>query len=312
MGTLFGTTLVKSNHDVTFLDNWQPLIYAISQDPSAHLRFDSTVEKVPVKLLSSSECPSTDFDLIIIFVKSGANQSAMRTLSTRNVISDRTVILTLQGGIDSANTIAAHMPDCQLLLAGSTKSFCKSTGPMSIEKFGIATTLVWPHRCPKESEPLPRVREIVAVCAQSGLQIELTPQAITDRWKMVLSYPANNALSAITGLAYKQVCETDEGQNLLIDLAKEVAIIAKLDGIDETLFNETIAVETVREIARENPDRAGTMLIDLKACRTTEIDATAGALIRMGKKHGVKLPCMFTLWSILRIKEENYGNEYEI
>jgi 2-dehydropantoate 2-reductase len=183
---------------------------------------------------------------------------------------------------------------------------------MSIEKFGIATTLVWPHRCPKESEPLPRVREVVAACALSGLQIELTPQAITDRWKMVLSYPANNALSAITGLAYGSVCETDEGQNLLIELAKEVSVIAKLEGIDETLFDEKIAIETVTEIARESPDRAGTMLLDLKAHRTTEIDATAGALIRMGKGHGVRLPCMFTLWSILRIREENYGNEYEM
>jgi hypothetical protein len=76
---------------------------------------------------------------------------------------------------------------------------------MAIENFGIRKTLVWPDHSVKDSEPLPQIREAVDACARSGLQIELTPQAITDRWNMPLAYPANFAVSAVAGLDYRTV-----------------------------------------------------------------------------------------------------------
>jgi 2-dehydropantoate 2-reductase len=275
------------------------------------LTIDSTTEKIPVKLVSIADCPSGGFDLIIIFVKSSATQNAMKGLESRSVFSDQTVILTLQGGVDCPDIIARSVPNQQLLLTGSTKSFCKSSGPMAIEKFGIRRTLVWPYHSVKDSEPLPRIREVVDACARSGLQIELTPQAITDRWNMLLAYPTNSAVSAVAGLDYGTVWATEEGRNLVIELAKEVALVAKLEGIDDALFNQEIAVETVARLAQENPDRPGTFLIDCKAHRVTEVDATVGALIRRAKSHGVDVPFMYSLWSVLRLKEQNYGNEFD-
>ena len=311
MGTLFGTTLVKAGHDVTFLDTWQPLIYAMSRDPTARLRGES-FESIPVKLLSSFDCPEESVDLVIVFVKSSTTQTAMNTLASKHAISENTVILTLQGGLDNPDIIAQKMVNQNLLLTGSTSSFCKSVGVMTIENYGIRTTTVWPYRLSKDDVPDDRVRFIVDECNKAGLEMELTPTAITDRWKMLLGYPANAAVSAVCGLTYGDVWETEEGKNLLFELAKEVAHLAKLDGIDETLFNERIAIATVTDTAQENPERPGTMLLDYNSKRVTEIDATAGAMVRKARTHGVNLPCMYTVWSIMRIKEDNYGNEYDV
>jgi 2-dehydropantoate 2-reductase len=264
-----------------------------------------------VHLISTTDCPALDVDLLIVFVKSSATSAAMDTLASRNVLSDHTVVLTLQGGLDNPDIIAAKLPNPNLLLMGSTNSFCKAVGPMTIASYGIEQTIVWPYHCPKDQEPVPRVREIVEECARSGLKMLLSPQAITDRWKMLLAYPTNAAVSAVCGIAYGYVWNTEEGKNLLIALAKEVALVAKLEGIDETLFNEEIAIAAVADIAQKNPDRPGTMLLDNRSRRVTEIDATGGALIRKARGHGVAVPCLFTLWSILRVREENYGNEYE-
>jgi 2-dehydropantoate 2-reductase len=311
MGTLFGTTLVKAGHDVTFLASWQPLVYAVSRDPYARLMVNSTIEKIPVKLVSTAAPPSGGFDLVIIFVKSSATQNAMKNLESGSVLTDKTVILTLQGGVECPDIIARGIPNGQLLLTGSTSSFSKSSGPMAIEHFGLHETLVWPHLCSKDADPLPRIRDVVAACARSGLQMELTPRAITDRWNMLLAFPANSAVSAVADLDYGTVWATDEGRALVIEIAKEVALVAKLDGIDDTLFNQQIAVQTVARLAQENPNRPGTLLIDCKAHRLTEVDATIGALIRRAKSHGAQVPLMFGLWSVLRLKEQNYGNEFE-
>lgn len=311
MGTLFGTTLVKAGHSVTFVDTWQPLIYAMSRDPTAHLRAES-LENIPVRVVSPMDCPEESVDLVIIFVKSSATHTAMNALVSRHAISDNTVILTLQGGLDNPDIISQKIPNQNLLLTGRTKSFGKSVGLMTIENFGIRTTTVWPYRLKKEDSPDERIQFIVNECNKAGLEMELTPTAITDRWKMLVTYPTNAAISAVCGLTYGDVWQTEEGKNLLFELAKEVAHLAKLEGIDETLFNERIAISTVTDTAQENPERPGTMLLDYHAKRITEIDATAGAMVRKARTHGVNLPCMFTVWSIMKIKEENYGNEYDI
>jgi 2-dehydropantoate 2-reductase len=293
-----------------FLDAWQPLIYAISRDPFARLRTGDNVEKIPVTVFGSNQCPSVDADLVIIFVKSSSTESAMKALLSKQVISSHTVILTLQGGLDNPDIIASRMDNHQLLLTGSTNSSCKTVGTMIIENFVIETTTVWPYHLAKDAMPVPRVQEIVKLCDEAGLKMKLTPQAISDRWKMLLRYPTNTAISAICGLTYGTVWETEYGRNLLLELAKEVALVARLEGIDETLFNENIAVEAITELAQAEPDSPGTMLLDYKAKRITEIDATAGALVRKAEQHGVALPMTYVVWSILRLKEENYGNEY--
>ena len=180
-----------------------------------------------------------------------------------------------------------------------------------IEKFALQKTSVWPFMCSKEQNPNQRVKDIVDLCCQSKLDIVLTPQAISERWKMLLTYSTNNAVSAVSGLTFGDVFDTDEGKDMLFDIAKEVALVAKLENVDNELFNEQIALETVENNAKNRSEYPGTFLRDCKSKRTTEIDETAGALLRKAKEHGVTLPYMKTIWSIIRLKEENYGNEYD-
>ncbi|OHT09604.1 Ketopantoate reductase PanE/ApbA family protein [Tritrichomonas foetus] len=311
MGTLFGTSLLKGGHDVIFLDIWQPLIYSKTKYPFAILNNDNNKENIPIQIFSLNQCPENPADLIFIFVKSSSTTSCMNLLDKRNAISENTVIITVQGGFDNPSIISNYLKHNKLLLHGCTESYCKSYGPMMIEKYSIEKTTLWPYNCSKDEKPPLRVIEIIEQCSKGGLKIELSPRAITDRWKMLLSYPTNNAVSAVSGLNYGDVWGTEEGRNLLFELAKEVAIVAKLEGVDEELFNEKIAIAHVIDNAQEKPNFPGTILRDCKSKRETETDATAGALIRKANNHGVSLPYMKTVWSIMRLKEENYGNEYD-
>jgi len=311
MGTLFGTTLIKGGHEVVFLDSWQPLIYAVSQDSVATLKQGEKVEKIPVQICFYAEPPEKAVDLIIVFVKSSSTKNAIETIASKGVILDNTVILTCQGGFDNPEIISSNMKDPALLLHGCTKSTSKSSGPMTIENFSIGPTTVWPYKLPVDQKPAQRVFDIVQQCNEAGLNISVTTQAIADRWKMLLSYPTTYAVSAVSGFTFGDVWATAEGRNLLSCLAKEVALIAKKEGIDESLFNEEIAIKHIEELALAQPNTPGSMLLDIKAHRITEIDATSGTLIRKAISYGLELPYMSSIWSIMRIKEQNFGCEFE-
>ena len=311
MGTLFGTTLQKAGNEVVFLDSWQPLVYAINKDPYATLKLEDDVEKIPVKLHFFTNPPEFEPDLVIVFVKSVTTRSAIQTITNKGLIKENTVVLTCQGGFENPTIISEIIPNPSNLIYGCTHSFCKGSGPMTIEKFNMKETIVWPHNLKTNEKPTQRIKDVVEMCNKSGLQITISETAITERWKILLGYPTISALCAVCGLTYGDVWNTDEGKALISQLVKEVCSIAKADSINEELFNEDIAMEHIRKTIEEQRDSPGSMLIDVIAHRTTEADATCGALIRKAEKYGMALPTIQTIYYILKIKEQNYGYEYE-
>ena len=310
MGTMYGTTLVKAGHDVVFLEGWPVLLDAMKANPQATRKdFDGNVETVPVKVVALDEAPAEPGDFIIVTVKSSMTADVMERVAKRGIIGEKTVIMTFQGGFENPEIIASHMTVKTNCLPAFTSSFCKASGFMTIENFGIKRSTVWPMGL-SPSDPAPaHVSEVVAEMNKAGLCLELTPDAITDRWKLLVYYPTNIAVSSILGLDFGVCWQTPECRELLINLAKECALIAKLDGIDQKYFNEEIAIKTVEGIAVDSPTHAGSMLQDVKNKRITEIDGTNGALLRRAAVHGIDLPYTRAVWAMVRTREQNYGKE---
>ena len=100
-----------------------------------------------------------------------------------------------------------------------------------------------------------------------------------------------------------------ECRELLINIAVEVSLIAKLDGVDVSLFNEEIVIKTVEELAFSSAKPAGSMLQDIRSKRITEVDGTNGALLRRAQTHGIDIPFTKTIWIIVRTIESNYDKQ---
>lgn len=310
MGTMYGTTLVKAGHDVIFLDVWEPLLKAMTDKPVAHRKpLQGPEEDVPVKVMSMDEAPNVPGDFILVTVKSAMTEDVMNRIAPRGIIGPKTVIMTFQGGFENPEIIARKMEVKSNCLPAFTSSFCKGVGMMSIENFGIMRSTVWPMGIDTNAQAPQHIIDVVKQLNESGMNLELTPMAVSDRWKLLVYYPTNIAVSSIVSLDFGVTWNTPECQELLINLAKECALIAKLDGVDEKLFNEEIAIETVKGIAIDSPTHAGSMLQDIKNKRVTEIDGTNGALLRRAKEHGIDLPYTRAIWALVRTREQNYGHE---
>lgn len=310
IGTLFGTTLIKGGHEVIFLDAWQPLIYAIHKEPYAVIKHEDNNERIPIKLYPSHEPPASfEPDLVIVSVKSVATKLAIKTI--KNLIKENTVVLTCQGGFENADIIAEEIPNKNLLIHGCTRSHCKSVGPMTIEKYYIGDTIVWPYEIQPNQQPSENIINIIELCNKAGLKIQLSETAIAEKWKILLGYPTIYALAAVCGLTIGNIWNTNRGEAILTNLVKEVVSVAQKEGIREDLFNFDIAMNYIQNLAENEPDLPGTILLDVVSHRVTEVDATSGALLRKGEKYGLSLPTINAVYCILRIREENYGYEYE-
>lgn len=310
MGTMYGTQLVKKGHDVVFLDGWDTLISNMKEHPFAHLTpLEGEPEDVPVKVMNYDEAPNEPGDFIMMTVKSAKTREVMERIHNKGVIGPNTVIMTFQGGFENPDIIAEYLETKSNCLPAFTCSFCKGAGMMRIENFGICRSSVWPYGIPTNEKPPQHVVDVIAQANEAGLNIELTPNAVTDRWKLLVYYPTNIAVSSILGHNFGTCWQTPECQELLKSLARECALIAKLEGIDQTLFNEEIAIETVMKIAVESPTHAGSMLQDIRNKRTTEIDGTNGALLRKAEQFGVELPYTKAIYALVRTLEQNFGKE---
>ena len=312
MGTLFGTQLIKAGNDVVFMDAWPVLLEKMKEDPTARRCVEGQPdEEFPVKVYSYEEAPEEPFDLIWIVVKSSDTRSTMEKIKARGMINEKTVVLTLQGGFDNPDVIAEFQTNTKLLLFGKTACQSSGTGkPMAIQKFKIDSTTIWPLGTGKDEEPDERVKEVVAALNAADLQFELTPIAIPDRWKMLIYYPANIAVSAIVNLDFGTCWNCEPLQEVLTKLAEECAVIAEKEGVDTKYYNKEISIEAVRKMAvEEGPHHQGSMNQDIFNKRQTEIEATAGALLRLAKKHGIDLPYTKTIYGLIKAKETNYGNE---
>jgi 2-dehydropantoate 2-reductase len=303
--------MVKAGLDVTFLDAWPPLLEAMKADPYAERKnTDGTVERVPVKVLPLDEAPSIPGDLILVTVKTSMTPDTMKRAAARGIIGPSTLVLTFQGGFENPDIIASFLSAEDHCLPAFTSSYCKPAGPMKIENFGINRSTVWPLGVPSTSPAPEPVRAAVDQLNKAGLLFELTPKAVADRWKLLVYYPTNIAVSAVVGLDFGTCWSTPECQELLINLAKECALIAKLEGVDEKEFNEEIAIEVVKELAIDDAIHAGSMVQDVKNKRITEIEGTNGALLRKAKKHGVAdLPYTRAVYAMIRTREQHYGKE---
>ena len=312
MGTLFGTQLLKAGNEVIFMDSWPKLLEDLKNDPTARKCVEGQPdEEFPVKVYSYEEAPEEPFDLIWIVVKSSDTRPTMEKIKARGMINEKTVVLTLQGGFDNPDVIAEYQPNTKLLLFGKTACQASGTGRcMAIQKFKIDSTTIWPLGTGKDEEPEQRVKDIVEALNAADLQFELTPIAIPDRWKMLIYYPANIAVSAIVNLDFGTCWKCEPLKNVLTHLAEECAIIAEKENVDPQYFNKEISIEAVKKMAEvEGPHHQGSMNQDIFNKRQTEIEATAGALLRLAEKHNVKLPYTETIYALIKAKETNYGNE---
>src|SRR5260370_26170178 len=95
-------------------------------------------------------------------------------------------------------------------------------------------------------------------------------------------------MGALTGLMYGRVCERHDVRALVSGLVDEGKAVAAAQGIVLDADPEELIDHAAKpEVAYGHK---ASMLQDVEARRTTEIDYLNGGIVRLGRQHGVPTP----------------------
>lgn len=245
-----------------------------------------------------SAAEAAPVDLLIFAVKFPALAEALA--EARPFIQAETIFLSVLNGIASEERIAAAFGAQHLL-------YCMVYG-MDAQKqdnqvhYRHIGAVVFGD-C--ENRPTADVSAVARLLDEAAVPYEIPPDIMHQLWNKLMLNAGVNQVAALLGETYGGLSRPGQAQQLMLETMQEVRQIAALEGV--TLTEAEIA-QWLEVLKGLNPEGRPSMAQDIRAGRGTELELFAGAVRRLGQKHGLPTPCNDTLYEgIRRLEAQNRG-----
>jgi len=237
------------------------------------------------------------FDLGIVATKADGLEDAAASLAGR--FPEATIMTTLNG-LGAEEVVRAH-GEWPLV---SAVTFMSGTKHSDTEVEYILDTATWMG--PYEDTPYEQVEEIGELVRSSGLKAETFPDLRPARWSKLIFNATVNAVAALTGLPHDAHFAREESPadlgHLVHDLVDEGKAVAAAAGIE--LYEDPWEMNVLA--TQRGHAHYPSMLEDVEAHRTTEIDLITGSLVREAERHGVPVPLHTALYRLVKAREESW------
>lgn len=285
MGSFFGG-LLSARHDVLLVGRASHV-----QAVRAHgLRISGKTALIAKPRAATNLPRDTKPDLVIVSTKAYDTAAAMQSL--RRVAGTAT-FLTLQNGLDNADTIAKS---ARRVVAGTTSHGVTFVGPGVVRHAGVGDTVIGRWRGVSRDDVV-RLRDILS---DVGVRTRISDDVRSELWAKVVVNASINPLAALAGVPNGRLVRERRLKWILEDVCREAATVARSDGaavdVDE-LIHRTVLV------ARRTATNRASMLQDLERGRRTEIDAITGAVLRIAARHRVAAPRNEVLYALVKARE---------
>jgi 2-dehydropantoate 2-reductase len=242
----------------------------------------------------ATELPACDFG--IIATKAMHTEPAIE--ATAHAFADGSVA-TVQNGLGNEETLARHV---ERVIRGTTFPAGKIVGPGHVQWDVKGETTLGPYE-PRPA-PFEAVRRLADACTRGGMPTSAVADARGPQWRKVIFNASTNPIGALTGLTHGRVCERPDLRALVSGLVDEGKAVATAQGIVLDADPEDLIDHAAKpEVAY---DHKASMLQDVEARRTTEIDYLNGGIVRFGREHGVPTPLNEAIWALVKGVEDSW------
>jgi 2-dehydropantoate 2-reductase len=202
-------------------------------------------------------------------------------------------VASVMNGVGNEETLAQHVGR---VIRGTTFPAGKLVEPGVVQWDVKGDTTFAPFE-PKPAR-MDEVERLADACTRSGMPSAAVADARPAQWRKVIFNASTNPIGALTGLTHGRVCERPDLRALVSGLVDEGKAIATAQGIVLDADPEALIDHAAkREVAY---DHKASMLQDIEARRTTEIDYLNGGIARFGAELGVPSPLNDTIAALIR------------
>ncbi|MCA9483233.1 MAG: 2-dehydropantoate 2-reductase [Nitrospina sp.] len=251
---------------------------------------------------SVEEPESGPYDYVLVCTKSFDTRAAGETLAAAPAIrSDRTQFVLCQNGWGNAEAFSAFFPTEQIK-AGRIITGFRRPKPNQVDITVHADAV---HLGSLYDDNLDSLEPLAKALEEGGLPSRITENIEKDLWAKMLYNCMLNGLSTLYGVAYGYLGESVHTRDLMDTIAHEVFEVMQASG-HSTHWEK---VEDYLKVFYGNQLPATyrhepSMLQDIRAHKPTEIDALNGAVVALGRKHGVPTPVNHTIQQMIHFLTE--------
>lgn len=220
-------------------------------------------------------------DLIIIATKNNAIPEVLQNIEP--FINKNTIILSLLNGLKSEDDIAEKFGEEKTLY-----SYYIGHTSTRIDRKVFNDDVYKIVFGKKDNSTIDEQTQAVkAFFEEINIKYEIPIDMDYARWWKFLVNVGYNQASAVLNANYSAFQNSQKVNSFAIKLMEETAMIAKAEGVKNT---EKMIPEVLKVIKTMLPQTRTSMLQDIDAKRQTEVDAFAGYVCNLGRKHNIKTP----------------------
>jgi 2-dehydropantoate 2-reductase len=276
IGSLYAAHLARlPDVEVWAVDPWAEHVDAINEHG---LRVSGNADFVaPVHALTeASGLPVCDFAIV-----------ATKALHTRPAVEAAAealrdaAVVSVQNGIGNEDVIAEVLPH---VMRGSIVTAGAVTEPGVVRYDAPGDSWFGPFEpSPASAAEITRLAELLT---RGGLRTHAMDDARGPQWTKVVFNAATSPLAALTGLTMGPLCTEPALRALVDSLVEEAIAVCEAAGI--TLLKQPS--ESFTEAIETAWGHKPSMLQDILARRTTEVDVLNGGIADEGRRQGVPTP----------------------
>jgi 2-dehydropantoate 2-reductase len=142
---------------------------------------------------------------------------------------------------------------------------------------------------------------LAAAIAAGGIPCVSAPRLERDLWAKLLYNAGLNPLGALTDATYGALAERSETRQILDSVMDEVFSVMLAEGAETHWPDaETYRSHFYADLLPPTAAHESSMLQDIRAGRSTEIEALSGEVARRGEARGVPTPVCEALATLVR------------
>jgi len=251
------------------------------------------------KTYDELEIKPDEYTIVLLCVKS--KDTIQASLDIKNKFTDKTVVLSIQNGVENEERIASVLGYENVIGALTTVAAETLEPGIYLQKgnYGLLVgelpgneKLVWEHRL--------RIDVIADIFAKAGIIIKKSSNIYYDLWSKLVWNAAFNPTSVYYEATVGQLLANSETRKEIIGIMAEVKKIAELCGFK---LNEDVDRKHLsRTDVPEWYDFRTSMLQDFQQGKEIELDELLGVIVSSAEKYNYSVPYSKALYQKLKNK----------
>jgi 2-dehydropantoate 2-reductase len=278
VGGYFGAKLARAGHEVSFVARGGHLAAIRAQ--GLQIRSPTLGDFVVHAPAHDNPAKIGHVDVVLFTVKAYDNDSA----------------LALQNGVDSVDEVAAKVGESRVL-GGTTYVATALETPGVIVQTGVHRSIIFGEVFGSRGQITPRVQAIADAMAPADIQVTAVPDGRGPIWDKFVYLAPFSGFTGAARLPIGPLWQDPQLRDMFYAAAREVATLAAAEGVTLSADRFAKLTEYMDNIP---PTTRSSLLIDLEMGKRIEVEALQGAALRRAARHGVPMPIISTLYSVLR------------